>query len=383
MASSGDKRKRSSPKYWVEIKGRLYARFQYKSDSGRYKVKYRAITNKRMAKQAVDEMRQELNSHGPETLHSDRMTFKELSRTFSETRITPAEYSHGVKVSGRRSLIPVKSALNILSEYFGTRRVRTIKPVDLEKYKQVRLTTPTVRGTQRKIASVNRELELLRTMFNYAVQNEWLLRNPFSNTKGLISKAAEVERDRILTIEEESRLLEACCGRRAHLRPLLICALDTAMRRGEIFKMRWCDVRFESNEIFIPQTNTKTEESRTVGMTQRLKDELEALWTVSPKSPSGTVFGIAHTIKTAFKSLCEETGIEGFRFHDCRHTATTRMIMAGCSHTEVMKITGHSQLKTFLRYLNIKAETTSKVASALDTYLANSAPPLLTSDRVN
>jgi integrase len=383
MASSGDKRKRSSPKYWVEIKGRLYARFQYKSESGRYKVKYRAIANKRMAKQAVDEMRQELNSHGSETLHSDRLTFKELAETFSATRIIPAEYSHGVKVSGRRSLIPVKSALNILSEYFGTRRVRTIKPVDLEKYKQSRLSTPTIRGTQRKIASVNRELELLRTMFNYAVQNEWLLRNPFGNSKGLISKAAEVERDRTLSIEEENRLLEACYGRRSHLRPLLICALDTAMRRGEIFKMRWQDVRFDSNEIFIPQTNTKTEESRTVGMTRRLKNELESLWAASPKSLDGTVFGIAHTIKTAFKSLCEETGIEGFRFHDCRHTATTRMIMAGCSHTEVMKITGHSQLKTFLRYLNVKAETTSKVASALDIYLGNSAASPLVSDRVN
>jgi hypothetical protein len=57
--------------------------------------------------------------------------------------------------------------------------------------------------------------------------------------------------------------------------------------------------------------------------------------------------------------------------------------MAGSSHTEVMKITGHSQLKTFLRYLNVKAETTSKVASALDTYLLETSALPSVSDKLN
>jgi integrase len=82
------------------------------------------------------------------------------------------------------------------------------------------------------------------------------------------------------------------------------------------------------------------------------------------------VFGITNTIKTAFKSACEEAGIKDFRFHDCRHTATTRMIASGSPHTEVMKITGHTQLKTFLRYLNITPETARTVASRLSDYLA-------------
>ncbi len=64
-------------------------------------------------------------------------------------------------------------------------------------------------------------------------------------------------------------------------------------------------------EIFIPQTHTKTDESRTVGITARLRKELEKLWELSPKDPGQTVFGITNTIKTAFKSLCDEAGIEG------------------------------------------------------------------------
>jgi hypothetical protein len=104
-------------------------------------------------------------------------------------------------------------------------------------------------------------------------------------------------------------------------------------------------------------------------MTQRVRNELEMLWKSSSQVSDETVFGVTNTIKTGFKSICQQAGVADFRFHDCCHTATTGMILAGCSHTEVMKITGHFQLKTFLRYLNVKTETTNKVASALDTYL--------------
>jgi integrase len=206
-------------------------------------------------------------------------------------------------------------------------------------------------------------------MLSFALQNDWIIQNPFTKAKGIIAVAAETERDRILSFEEELRLLSVCVSYRAHLRPILICALDTAMRRGEIFKMKWSDVDFSNNEILIPQTNTKTEESRIVGITPRLKDELITLWEVSPKDKNQLVFGVTITIKTAWKTACRLANVQDFRFHDCRHTATTRMIASGSPHTEVMKITGHLQLKTFLRYLNITSETANKVASRLSDYL--------------
>lgn len=209
----------------------------------------------------------------------------------------------------------------------------------------------------------------MRTILNFAVQNEWLLKNPFVACQGIIAISAEVERDRVLNFEEESRLLSVCTGPRKHLKTILICALDTAMRRGEIFKMKWQDVNFETGEIYIPQTNTKTEDSRIVGITPRLKAELEKLWEASPKNLESLVFGKIDSIKTSWKTACRLANVQDFRFHDCRHTATTRMIASGSPHTEVMKITGHTQLKTFLRYLNITSETANKVASKLSNYL--------------
>ncbi len=137
-------------------------------------------------------------------------------------------------------------------------------------------------------------------MFNFAIENDWLVKNPFHKKKGVISKAAENERDRVLTHKEEKRLLANCTGKRSHIKPITICALDTGMRRGEIFKMEWKHVNFETGEIYIPETNTKTQTERTLGMTSRLKKELENLWESSPKVLDMTVFGIKSTIKNAF-----------------------------------------------------------------------------------
>lgn len=371
MQPTSVKQKRVQKRYWREVKGHLYARLQYQDDSGKWKEKLKPITDKRLALRAVEEMRRELDLHGQEVLTSNKLTFNELAQKYEATNLVEAEYSNGIKISGRRSLLPVQSALKPLRDFFGNKLIRSIKTSEIETFKKIRLKTPTPNGNRRKVASVNRELEILRAMFNFGLQNEWLIKNPFVLSKGVISKAAEVERDRVLSFDEEQRLLSVCTGRRSHLRGLLICALDTAMRRGEIFKMKWQDVDFEANEIRIPLTNTKTEEARTVGITPRLREELEKLWETSLHDGNHYVFGITTTIKTAFGSACKEAGISDFRFHDCRHTATTRMIASGSPHTEVMKITGHSQMKTFLRYLNLTPETTSNVAWRLHSYFAN------------
>ncbi len=109
-----------------------------------------------------------------------------------------------------------------------------------------------------------------------------------------------------------------------------------------MFNMRWRDVDLGTGEIFILLTNTKTDAERNVGLTSRLRAELEELWKVSPQDQDHLVFGIANTIKTAWKTACDKASLKNFRLHDCRHTATTRMIASGSPHTEVMKITGHT-----------------------------------------
>ena len=395
MRQKGSNR-RSSPRYWIEKQGSLYARLQYTDEYGRKREKYKRINRKIDARGAVEDMRQEMLRHGSEALQSDRITFDELADKYSEIRLAPAVYINGVKVSGRKSSASIKSTVKALRKHFGKKPLRLIKASDIEDYKNVRVATPVItyvndfqsvynpktkrtktvkikveRHSPRNIATVNREMQTLKAMLNFAIQNDWLILNPFAKCKGIISTALETKRDRVLGYEEEGKLLRACVDRRAHLRPILICALDTGMRRGEIFQMKWKDVDLSSGQIYIPQTNTKTQTARTVGITDRLKQELRGLWERSPKHPELIVFGISADVKNAWRSALQDAGIENFRFHDCRHTATTRMIASGCHHTEVMKITGHSQMVTFLRYLNITPETAQRVADRLGSYLSN------------
>lgn len=213
-----------------------------------------------------------------------------------------------------------------------------------------------------------RELQLLRAVLNFAKRNGWIIQNPFEKGESLISQAQENRRDRILSREEEARLLEACNGRRAHLRSILICALDTGMRRGEILQLCWKDVNIEEEIITIRATTTKTMRPRSVPITTRLREELKRLRGMAPDGPEFSVFGIETDIKHGFTSACRAAGIEDFHFHDCRHTATTRLAQSGLSPLELMRITGHSQLNTLTRYFNQTNEQLKKAAAALDAF---------------
>ncbi len=264
--------------------------------------------------------------------------------------------------------------------------IRSINPRDIEASRNTRLNTPVEieikhrekklnentkrmkyfvtkvkRVTDRKLSSVNRELATLRRMLNFAVNEGWLITNPFGKTENLVSIASEKARERVLDFNEEHRLLAECKDERAHLKPILICALDTAMRPEEIYKLVWSDIDFKKGIIKIRAENTKTETERIIGLTARLTEELEKIWEVSPKDPQRSVFGVK-SIKHAFKTACRKASIDGFRFRDCRHTATTRMVNSRIPQAEIMKVTGHTQLKTFLRYVNLTAETASQSA---------------------
>jgi integrase len=271
-----------------------------------------------------------------------------------------------------RSWYTTRIYLVVLSEHFGNRRLKDIKPADLEAFKRQRLATPTKAGKERTIAAVQRELEVMRAVMRWAVRHGWLQRSPFEYGEPVISKADENRRDRVLSAEEEARLL-AVCGNdspRAHLRPILICALDTAMRRGEIFKLRWSDVHLDAGMIVIRAETTKTARARIVPITPRLREELVAIREAASVTGDARVFDVFNNVRRSFGTACRLVGIEDLHFHDLRHTATTRLVSAGINPALAMKITGHDQASTFQRYLNPQAEQMRDVAERLAQHLS-------------
>jgi integrase len=337
--------------------------------TGKRHDRQRRAENKVDAGDKVHELLAEVDATGGRSLAKEHMTFFDLATYFENHYLIPAEYVDGRKVAGVRSISPAVAAVKVLKEHFGLRQLRGITHSDIRSFRAERLAKPTKAKKQRSVAAVNRELEKLRRLLNIAEREGWILRNPMRSGDSLISVADERKRERIITRDEELRLLSACDDRwRRHLRPIVVCALDTGMRRGEILSLKWSDVNFEERVLTIRAFNTKTMKERQVSLTVRLALELETLWESSPKIREGLVFGFTNNVKRSFTSARTAAGLPDIRFHDLRHTAATRLVAAHLPLPEVGRVLGHTQANTTYRYVNANIETTRRAAAALDAF---------------
>jgi integrase len=211
--------------------------------------------------------------------------------------------------------------------------------------------------------------------------------SPFVEGDPLISKADENRRERVLSFDEETRLLAACQApivrtynrggkevtavfrnKRDILNALITVALDTAMRRGELLTLRWADIDFKTKQINNLSFNTKTATARPVGLTTRVLEKLSNLQLRSTQDLNDLVFGIENNFKKSFAGACLDAKITGLTFHDLRHTAITRMVQAGIPLAEVMKVSGHTQMSTFQRYVNPDVTAIQNIASRLEQF---------------
>jgi integrase len=309
---------------------------------------------------------QKYRERGQQVLDGELMTFNTLADFFEKTYLKEPQYVDGRKVAGLRDWYNFKLRLVVLKEHFGKRKLRSITYGDIERFRAIRLQTPTRHDKQRSIATVNRELSMLRRVLNVAAQNGWITRNPFTGGKSLIAPGDEKPRERIITKEEESRLLAACTGMRAHLRPIIICALDTGMRRGEILKLKWGDIDFTNRIITVRAFNTKTMRERQVAVTERLAGQMESLYQLSTKEPNALCFGIVDNVKKSFNTVRRLAGLLDVRFHDLRHTHATRLVSAHIPLSEVGRVLGHTQVNTTYRYVNANVDTARRAAAVLD-----------------
>jgi integrase len=355
----------------VNRDGKLFARIQFTDENGKRRDITRKVESRAHARQIIRQLLKEAEDCTAKQLDAVNMTFEQLATHYTENYLREAVYIGDKKVSGVRSLVPALTAVRPLVNYFGSRKIRSITYGEIRAYKQKRLQTPTKYGKQRSIACVNKELGQLRRMMRIAVREQWLQRNPLSEGDALISLNDETHRTRILSRAEEARLLAAIDShpQRAHIKGMVLIALDCSLRRGEIFTLRWFDVALENCTITVRAFNAKTAKSRTVAMTTRVYEWLSR-WHESITDENAHVFNVKVTIKTAWAKICRQAGIEDFHFHDARATCITRMIEAGMPHATVMRVSGHSTLSCLFRYIRADTDTVFRAAAALDAYHA-------------
>ncbi|EKE02598.1 MAG: site specific recombinase [uncultured bacterium] len=203
-------------------------------------------------------------------------------------------------------------------------------------------------------------------MFSIAVDNGWIEQNPCSKIKPL-KEDNIIERH--LQKDEELRLLNACTGAYEYMKAILICAIHTGCRKGEILNLKWENIDLQNR--YITLTETKSGKKRDIPISYTLLKELESL-EINKKSnyvfanpESGEPY---YDIKRPFKAILERAEIEELRFHDLRHTAATRMVASGTDIVTVQDILGHQDLKTTSRYSHPDKERKFKAVEALDKY---------------
>jgi integrase len=254
-----------------------------------------------------------------------------------------------------------------ICRFFARETFNDIDRRMIEKFKDERRNTITVRGTQRSPATVNRELEVLSKIFTLAMDDEIIERNPCRKVKKL---RMDNQRTRHLSTDEEDRLMVALTGRRAHLKPVVTVAIYTGMRRGELFKLQRNHVDFELNLINVKQT--KTGKDRTVPMDDSVREILDRL--CEGLRDEDFVFENSNTgvhitdIKRGFKSACREAGIHGLTFHDLRHTFGTRLADLGVDIVKIAELMGHQSILTTRRYTHATDEGKRAAIAQLASY---------------
>lgn len=306
-------------------------------------------TNKKLAQRIYDKKKGDIAERKWfEKLPGEDKTFKEMMEKFQDEHISQ-------KASARS----YHSHAKTLISHFGDYTLKDITPKLISEYKTKR------RSDGIKPATINRELSTMKKAFNLAIKEwEWVKENPVIRVS---MEEVNNKRVRWLTDEEEKRLLEACSEWQ---KEMVIFALNTGMRKGEIFSLTWEGVNLFNKTIVV--FKSKNREMRTIPMSQKVFDLLKA----KSKIRSITTDLVFHTenhtpisrstLHREFSIALKKAKIQNFRWHDLRHCFGTKLIQEGKDLYKVQLLLGHKTPIMTQRYAHHDIESLRDAVEALD-----------------
>lgn len=228
-----------------------------------------------------------------------------------------------------------------------------------------------------KPATVRHDLEVISNLFNVA-RREWGMEGLVNPIEGIRLPSPQNARSRVFYPGEEAMLMTAleppmrkASGQwgtgtgNALIKPFVLMALETAMRRGELLALRWENVRLKDRVAYLPMT--KNGQSRTVPLSTKA---LELLGTLTRKlygevfeglTANAVKLGYIRAVKRARRAYVEDGGddprmLVDLTMHDLRHIAITRLAEKLPNIIELAAVSGHSDVRMLKRYYHPKAE---------------------------
>ena len=259
-----------------------------------------------------------------------------------------------------------KRHLKWWKDEIGAFKLSQVTPALIAEQKGRLATGLTVRKRQRSPSTVNRYLTSLSHLFTVAVNEwEWVDTNPVRKVRKLKEPRGRV---RILSDTERAALLEVCkSSEDRRLYPLVVLALSTGARSGELLSLRWPDVDLERGAAVVH--NTKNNERRSLPVTGFALEQLRDFGRVR-RLDTDLVFaddqGKPLFPRTAWEEALEASNVNDFRFHDLRHSAASYLAMNGATLAEIAEVLGHKTLAMVKRYSHLTEQHTSKVVARMN-----------------
>jgi integrase len=244
-------------------------------------------------------------------------------------------------------------SIKVLVAYFNEEPLPAINPGYVEQFKIWRSQQTRKHAKDGHLvtpAAVNRDLAALRILFNYAVRLGILAKNPVVEVRFFRERN---QCTRVLSVEEEKEYLGAGTP---FLRDVAIVMLETGMRPGEVYRSRRDDINLELRSAQIRSGKT-VNASRYLPLTERALAILrvrvaDATTEWLFPSPSDACAHVLDVRKSHDGAIRRAKIVPSFRLYDLRHTALTRMAMAGIDLPTLKELAGHSQIQMTMRYVH-------------------------------
>ena len=261
----------------------------------------------------------------------------------------------------------------ILRENFGARSAREIRPTDIEAYQDQMLRARSNRGRPYKPATVNRFVTLFKRIYNLAIRDDMVEKNPCWKVRMLPERNV---RDRIVSPEEFEILKNQLPGYAL----ILSLGYYLGMREGEILNLKGKQIHFfgkglDEGYIELYNGETKSGEGRMIPfgtlIGKLLNHHLTKQKSTDPErflftTGEGNILG---NFRRSFQRACKRAGIKGLCFHDFRHTAITNMRKAEVNISVIMAISGHKNMAMYRRYNRVNLSDGREVMRKLQVYL--------------
>lgn len=251
-----------------------------------------------------------------------------------------------------------------LLPYFKGLSLQEITAEHIAQFKRARRNEITKRGERRSPTTVNRDMALISKILSLAVEYSYIDTNPSRRVKFF---KAEAKEKKVLSKADEEKLL-AIIPEDDRLRSVVLVALKTGMRRGELVQLKWADIDFVGNTINLPAPITKGYRARSLPLMPDVKaiilalraqgswrDEVFPGFKLSPNS-----------VTTRFSLACKKAGLEGYTFHCLRHTFSTRLKDAGAHPFVVRDWLGHRTIEMTNHYTHATQETMREAVEMLE-----------------